>query len=165
MILVKGKIVALLLVIICFCPFAKLDAFAGPVGHLTAAQLKLAGISATDTKAFVENVYGKPAKVFRQGLVYIYGDSLRVKFFDQKANSQIWDIKIIADNGLATADGVKVGMKIDVMKQKYGEPDRLEKGTKGTVYTYHGAGKEALKSLSFYVRDGIIRSIALHWAD
>ena len=163
----KERIFIILLAVFCFLPSETInvEAYAGPVGHLTNSQLKLAGIAATDTRAFVESVYGKPTRVSNQKLVYIYGDSLRVKFFGPENNSQIWDIEIIADNGLATADGVKVGMKADIMKQKYGEPDRLEKGTKGTVYTYHGAGKEALKSLSFYVRDGVIRSIALHWAD
>lgn len=163
----KERILIILLAVFCFLSSGTInvEAYGGPVGHLTNSQLKLAGIAATDTRAFVESVYGKPTRISNQKLVYIYGDSLRVKFFRPENDSQIWDIEIIADNGLATADGVKVGMKVEVMKQKYGNPDRTTQGTKGIIYTYHGAGKDALKTLSFYVRDGVIRSIALHWAD
>lgn len=156
----KIKILVLLLMF-CVIPFSSV----GAEGHLSSEQLKLGGLSATDTREFVESVYGMPEKKCQRELVYIYGKTFRVKFFRKDTDSSIWDIQVIADNGLGTADGIKVGMEAKVLEQTYGSPDSIKKGTKGTIYKYCGAGVDRLKSLSFYVRDGIIRSISLHWAD
>lgn len=161
----KMRLWLMLLAVFFLLPVDIVSAVADKEGHLTAEQLKLGELAPTDTREFVENVYGLPEQKLRGGMIYIYGKTFRIKFFRKDVDSSLWDVQVIADNGLGTADGVKVGMDAKSIEQIYGQPDDVKQGTKGTIYKYCGTGKEFRKSLSFYVRDGIIRSISLHWAD
>ena len=171
-------VILLLMVLQAQC-FAVVDTH----GTLNPQQLVIGGISLRNTRAYFEQVYG-PAdfcsskKQYAHGRVYYYdktyhyGNSLAVKYFEDNRDSQIYEIKVTANNGFATIDGVTVGMPEKVLRAVYGAPTTLQAESpskdgkmENKEYIYYGVGGSCLQYFRFTVRDGVIKEIVLHWSE
>lgn len=128
---------------------------------LNSSQLVLGYISLTDTPAKVRSVYGAPTSI--KNNTYYYGNSFKIFFWD--GHNGIYDMTTTENNGIATADGVHVGMAENVLNDVYGEPSSKRKDNSYTNYYYYGVGGDALKCLIFRVSNGKIKEISLHWSD
>ena len=86
-------------------------------------QTELGCIRVGETRDFVESIYGEPdsSKVNHMwgGMNCRYGDSFDVTY---TMDGHVIHISTTADNGIVTADGIKIGSTINDIMRVYGEP-------------------------------------------
>ena len=106
--------------------------------------LRMGGIPFDAESSSVRSMYGMPAKVdvhmekerATEDTKYTYGTSVSIAF----KYDRVHQIKVSADNGWATADGVHVGMDAAAVAAAYGEPDAVE----DNHYIYYVTGRSDL---------------------
>ena len=136
-------------------------------GSLDRSRIALGGITIGSTKAAVRHIYGEPTSVEKNGWLYRYGSSFRIKFIPGSelgmADDGAYTIVTTANNGIATPDGVTVGMAPKVLDDVYGPADRVNDNRDGsTDYEYWDKDYHATV-LCFRVRDDVIRSIICYY--
>lgn len=83
----------------------------------------IGGIRIGSTKEHVQSIYGKPTSV--QHYYWIYGKSFTIGFNDR--TNACLEVFSNGNNGLATPDGVKVGMDASILRKTYGAEDLAQK--------------------------------------
>lgn len=145
-------------------------------------QMMVAGIGPGYGPDMVVEVLGQPrsVKYGKATMEYTYpGRVIQLVKYSEDQNYQVNDI-ITTHTGDATADGVQVGMGEMVLNDSYGQADAVWTTTYDspklsgednarnharfdeTVYEYHA---NKTQTLSFTVRQGIIRKIHIHQAE
>lgn len=90
-------------------------------------ELQVGGIAYGTSVEYLRSVYGEPDKIETENHFgnrideYEYGQSLEFKIVDD----YVCRIEVSGNNGFATKAGVAVGMDASILKEKYGEPDRI----------------------------------------
>lgn len=114
----------------------------------------IGGISYKASIDYVIGIYGEPDNIVRSS-VYRWGDGFEVNTLQ---SPYVRGVTIFEPNGIATQDGVCVGMEIGVLNETYGTPDHMDVDKEGnTVYAYEsGRG-----CLMFRVKDEVIQQIDL----
>lgn len=120
--------------------------------------LTVGGIEYGASEAYVLSVYGTPTErevkknpIFAGAVEEIeYGDSFELLL----VNGAVRHVEVSRHNGLATADGVEVGMDASVLEAKYGKPDRIH----GDEYIYLSESDPEV-GLVFEVENGRIDEI------
>lgn len=134
-------------------------------GTLSANRLVLGYVTLDDTPITVRKIYGIPDFIDdSNGSTYYYGKDFKILFIGRD-NSSICDITTTANNGIATADGVCVGMSAEILKQVYGEPTYKRENATEINYWYYGNQENNWKYFQFKVVNGIITKISLHHVD
>lgn len=114
----------------------------------------IGGISYKASIDYVIGIYGEPDNIVR-GSVYQWGDGFEVNTLQ---SPYVRGVTVSEPNGIATQDGVCVGMDVNALIENYGTPDHMDADKDGnTVYSYEsGRG-----CLMFRVKDDVIRRIDL----
>ena len=146
-------------------------------------QASLAGIHADDPLQKVTAIFGKPKSSYKATYNYI-DKGLTISFVDWDGNGKYTVVDMEATkSGVATLDGVKVGMPESILSKVYGTADevyiekksspklsaeQMEKIHKRfgslikTTYTYYA---NPCLTMSFVVGDGLIQKIHIHRSD
>ena len=146
-------------------------------------QASLAGIHADDSKQKVIALIGKPKNNSEKTFHYI-DKGLKISFVDWGGDGKYTVVDMEATkSGLATLDGVMVGMPESVLSETYGTADsvyiekrdspklsaeQMEKIRKRygalikTTYTYYA---NPCLTMSFVVGNGVIQKIHIHRSD
>ena len=147
------------------------------------SRIAIGGIGMNNTKDYVRNIYGHPDKMesktytkavggngsggifgFQIGDtqdIWYYGDSFKIIF----GNGKVTEINSTAKNGLKTPDNISVGMKINALYEKYGQPDSTYKDeSNGEVsFIYGSIYNNDLNYLHFNINNGIITEMRVAW--
>lgn len=117
----------------------------------------IGGIRIGSTKEHVQSIYGKPTSV--QHYYWIYGKSFTIGF-NEHSNTCL-EIFCNGNNGLATPDGVKVGMDASILHKVYGTEDLAAKDyySNDDVKVYYSPGTDQHEMLVFWVKDGKIKTM------
>ena len=143
----------------------------GPMrGSLDRSQIALGGIAIGTTQSAVRNIYGSPTSIVRTSPacpVYKYGSSFRICFIpgSELGMSEMgaYIISTTANNGIATPDGITVGMTPKTLNDVYGAADRIENNRDGSKEYQYWDKDNDCTALYFLVRDGVIRSITCYY--
>lgn len=117
----KKKRIAALLAVACLMGSAVCSA------TVPEDELFVGGISCGTSVDYLRSVYGEPDKIEVEHHLgnrieeYEYGSTLEFKILDDS----VIRIDVSGRNGFATKAGVAVGMDASILKEKYGEPDRI----------------------------------------
>lgn len=117
-------------------------------------QAAIGGVSYKAGIDYVISIYGEPDNIVR-GSIYQWGTGFEVNTLQ---SPYVRGVIVSEPNGIATQDGVCVGMDVSVLYENYGAPDHMDADKDGnTVYSYEsGRG-----CLMFRVKDEVIRQIDL----
>lgn len=125
-------------------------------------RIALGGIKVGTTMDDVKNAYGEPDRedacysiseyIFR----HYYGSSLRIEY---NVLSKVITIHSTSNNGLATPDGVEVGMDASVLEDVYGPPDRFNASNEIREYNPIEYPEEV--GMQFAIKDGKISEICI----
>lgn len=117
-------------------------------------QAAVGGIAFKASIDYVIGIYGEPENIVR-GSVYQWGDGFEVNTLQ---SPYVRGVTVSRPNGIATQDGVCVGMEVGVLNETYGAPDHMDADKNGnSVYSYEsGRG-----CLMFRVKDEVIQRIDL----
>ena len=118
------------------------------------------GISTGSSTEYTKSIYGDPGKIriseVNQNLeTWFYGDTFQIDFVDGIASAVISS----GANGLATPDGITVGMKKRNMTSKYGKPQHSDKYGKRAIYSYSADNGS---KMIFVIVNGIISEIRIN---
>ena len=105
----------------CFAENAPLNQDAVPLPH---ERMALGGIHVGDTMENVKSILGNPdSKDYgysqmaeKKVATWAYGNSASIHFFENNGEYYVQIVKVDADNGFATPDGIKVGMDEKALK-------------------------------------------------
>lgn len=124
----------------------------------------LGGLTVRSKMSDAIKIYGFPDKTSPAA------DSMHDVYDHWWGNGSLWisegnqgDIHRIfvnADNGIATVDGVRVGMNIGIIFKVYGKEDLIYTDNQGTVYYVYS--KIGNIDLQFAEKNGKIMAISLH---
>lgn len=122
--------------------------------RIAPGQAAIGGIGYNADMDYVIGIYGPPDEIRMQS-VYCWGMGVEVNTLK---TGKAKGVKVVsAANGIATQDGVCVGMDVSVLNQNYGAPDHMDARGRQTVYSYEsGRG-----CLMFVVEDEEIVEIDL----
>ena len=137
-------------------------------------RIALGGISIDSSLKYVKSIYGTPIHIntYNNGQRWElkYGDGFLVQASSRSGENYeegtyyVDQVVVNKDNGIATPDGVRVGMKESVIESTYGEPFSVHQRDGLSFYWYFDdSGKDKL--LEFGVLDGVIRSMRCVQAD
>lgn len=123
----------------------------------------IGGIRIGSTKEHVQSIYGKPTSV--QHYYWIYGKSFTIGF-NEHSNTCL-EIFCNGNNGLATPDGVKVGMDASILRKTYGAEDLAAKDydSNDDVKVYYVPGVKQPEMLVFWVKEGKITTMGCLYRD
>lgn len=168
------------LVVFVFCLMFASTALGRPynacyTNNITASDIIFGGITRGTSLAYVEQVYGKPTKIFNNDrnprhyyVTYAYGNL---------HDKHLWVTAIKRDDGttfvttinceagnLATNSGLRVGMPVSKIVKRFGTPSRITlagpSGDKCYSYT------DDTNNLLFLVNPaGVVKSVGLSWND
>ena len=140
------------------------------VGTLAPNQVALGKVHIHDSPDQVVHYWKAATHVSGHGkwLTYTYGQTFGVRFHQGGYSRQdygVSEVSTIAPNGIATPAGIEVGMRDQILQQKYGMPTHLTTASQEngytTTYFYYGYASELGHELSFDVREGKIIKIRL----
>lgn len=122
--------------------------------RIAPGQAAIGGINYKASIDYVIGIYGKPDNIVR-GSIYQWGTGFEVNTLQ---SPYVRGVTVSEPNGIATQDGVCVGMDVSVLNENYGAPDHMDADKDGnTVYSYEsGRG-----CLMFRVKDEVIQQIDL----
>lgn len=126
----------------------------------TSDRAAVGGISTGSSTEYTKSIYGEPGKIKiseinQNAETWFYGDTFQIDFVDGIASSVVSS----GANGLATPDGITVGMKKRNMTSKYGKPQHSDKYGKRAIYSY--SADNGTKMI-FVIRNGIISEIRIN---
>lgn len=151
----RGKILFILFCILCLnisiCSAAK---------TVNADRAAIGGITTGSSTEYTRSIYGEPNKIRSnendQSLeTWFYGDSFQIDFVNGIASSVVSS----GANGLATPDGLTVGMKKSKVTSNYGKAQHIDKYGKRAIYSYQ---VDNSANMVFVIRDGIITEIRIN---
>ena len=130
-----------------------------------------------DSSKYVKSIYGEPDKIESQYVAngaggaippgstiytWYYGNSFELTIVNY-SNRKNYEIVIYAtstaNNGLKTPDGVTVGMKENILYQKYGTPDDITEQMDRKLIRYDYEPDTSW--ILFEVKNGVISSISV----
>ena len=137
------------------------------------SRIAIGGIQPGNTPNYVKSIYGNPdkiearyvpngggARIPKNSTIYTwyYGNSFEIEILN---NEIVLDAISKDNNGLKTPDGITVGMRSNVLYEKYGIPDELETIEKenATYFSYYG--RSDISALVFKLNNDIITSIVV----
>ncbi|MBR1396198.1 MAG: hypothetical protein IJ563_01515 [Selenomonadaceae bacterium] len=147
--------------ILIFCIIFINSSICAAMKSIKVEQAAIGGIAVNSSAEYIKSIYGDPNKMRSsviknstdnqsiQAETWYYGDTFQIDLVDGVAVSVVSS----GNNGLATPDGITVGMKKRNMTSKYGKPSQLDKYDKRAIYTYKINDK---LQMIFITRDNII---------
>ena len=128
--------------------------------NFSADSAAIGGITTGSSIEYTKSIYGEPGEIRNsekdQNIeTWYYGDTFQIDFVDGIASAVVSS----GANGLATPDGITVGMKKKNMTSKYGRPQHTDKYGKRAIYSYQA---ENGAKMTFVIRDGIISEIRIN---
>lgn len=172
------KLKTLLLVVVftcvigatCFAGKAPMNQNAVP---LPQERMALGGIHVGDTAEVVKSILGEPDSqeygysqmAEKKYAVWKYGDAAIIHYFENNGEYFVQIVKVDADNGFATPDGIKVGMSEKALKQVYGEPFIYISSQEGTGQYRYQNDRYSQVEFVFQVMNGKITNIGLGFND
>ena len=122
-------------------------------------RVALGGITTGSSTEYTRSIYGEPNKINiskdnQNSETWYYGDTFQIDFINGIAAAVVSS----GANGLATPDGITVGMKKSKMSSKYGKAQNSDKYGKRAIYSYsvdNGA------KMIFIIKNGIISEIRI----
>lgn len=172
------KLKALLLVLFVTCVIAT-TCFAekAPINQnavsLPQERMALGGIHVGDTTDTVKSILGEPDSqeygysqmTEKKYAVWTYGNAATINYFENNGEYFVQIVKVDADNGFATPDGIKVGMSEKALKQVYGEPYFYISSHEGTGQYRYRNDRYSQVEFVFQVMNGKITNIGLGFND
>ena len=158
------------LVATCFAEKAPMNQNPVPLSH---ERMALGGIHVGDTMEIVKNILGDPdSKDYgysqmaeKKVATWAYGNSASIYFFENSGEYYVQIVKVEADNGFATPDGIKVGMDENALRRAYGEPEVCLSSKSGEGQNRYRNDHYSHVEFVFQVKDGKITSIGLGFND
>ena len=128
--------------------------------NLSDNSFAIGGIFIGGSADYIKGIYGEPNKIIKNqneqnAETWYYGETFVIYCVDGIANS----IVSSGANGLATPEGISVGMKKRQMTSKYGRPNHSDKFGNRAIYTYQT--NKNLKMI-FIVLNGMISEIRIN---
>ena len=128
--------------------------------NFSADSAAIGGITTGSSTEYTKSIYGEPGEIRsseenQNAETWYYGDTFQIDFVDGIASAVVSS----GANGLATPDGITVGMKKKNMTSKYGRPQHTDKYGKRAIYSYQA---ENGAKMTFVIRDGIISEIRIN---
>ena len=126
---------------------------------LSSDSAAIGGITTGSSGEYVKSIYGDPNKIRvsenSQGVVtWYYGDTFQIDFTNGLASAVVSS----GNNGLATPDGISVGMKKSKITSKYGRPQESDKYGTRAIYTYK---TDNGTNVTFIVNGDLIKEIRI----
>ncbi len=154
----------------CFAEKAPLNQDAVSLPH---ERMALGGIHVGDTMENVKSILGDPdSKDYgfsqmaeKKVATWAYGNSASIYFFENNGEYYVQIVKVDADNGFATPDGIKVGMDEKALKKAYGEPYFYVASKNGAAQYRYRNDRYSQVEFVFQVKDGKITNIGLGFND
>ena len=115
--------------------------------------IALSGIAPGSDVGTAKSILGEPSYAGRK-LYFPNGIIIEV---DKHNPNLVEEIETKASDGIATPSGVQVGMEEGVLRDIYGEPDKMDLDYDEHEYTYYST--DFLKKMKFEARNGIITEI------
>ena len=172
----KAKTLLLVLTIMCIlgvtCFAEKAPKNPDPAS-LPQERMALGGIHVGDTSEVVKSILGEPDSqeygysqmTEKKFAIWEYGNSATIHYFENNGEYFVQIVKVNADNGFATPDGIKVGMSEKVLKQVYGEPYFYVSSHNGSgQYRYRNDLHNQIEFV-FQIKNGKITNIGLGFND
>ena len=125
----------------------------------SADRAAVGGISTGSSTEYTRSIYGEPANIRvdeknQNTETWYYGDTFQIEFVDGLASV----VTSSGANGLATPDGISVGMKKKNITSKYGSPKHSDKYGTRAIYSYQADNGA---KMMFVVKNGIISEIRI----
>ena len=154
----------------CFAEKAPLNQDAVPLPH---ERMALGGIHVGDTMENVKSILGDPdSKDYgfsqmaeKKVATWTYGNSASIYFSENNGEYYVQIVKVDADNGFATPDGIKVGMDEKALKKAYGEPYFYVASKNGAAQYRYRNDRYSQVEFVFQVMNGKITNIGLGFND
>ena len=120
----------------------------------------IGGITISSDADYIRSIYGEPNQIRKSednqnAETWHYGDTFQIDFVDGITSSVVSS----GANGLATPDGISVGMKKKSMRSKYGKAHHADKYGKRAIYSYQVDNNA---NMVFVTRDEIITEIRIN---
>jgi len=135
---------------------------------ISANRFFLGGLTVGSKMSDAIKIYGFPTKTAPAGdtihCIYDHWFGNGSLIISEGADGDIQSISVNANNGISTADGIKVGMNINKVFQIYGKEDFTYNNHKGTTYYVYNKVGSPYYDLQFAVEstNEIIMNISLH---
>ena len=135
--------------------------------------MALGGLHVGDTTDTVKSILGEPDSqeygysqmTEKKYAVWTYGNAATINYFENNGEYFVQIVKVDADNGFATPDGIKVGMSEKALKQVYGEPYFYISSHEGTGQYRYRNDRYSQVEFVFQVMNGKITNIGLGFND
>ena len=154
----------------CFAERSPINQNAVP---LPQERMALGGIHVGDTMEIVKSILGDPdSKDYgysqmaeKKVATWAYGNSASIYFFESEGEYYVQIVKVDADNGFATPDGIKVGMDENALKKAYGEPYFYVPSPNGGAQYRYRNDRYSQVEFVFQIMNGKITNIGLGFND
>ncbi len=136
-------------------------------------RMALGGIHVGDTSEVVKSILGEPDSqeygysqmTEKKFAIWEYGNSATIHYFEKNGEYFVQIVKVDADNGLATPDGIKVGMDEKALKKAYGEPYFYIASKNGSAQYRYRNDRYSQVEFVFQAMNGKITNIGLGFND
>ncbi len=136
--------------------------------RIDTSRIGVGALTPSTSVGYMKEVYGEPGEVTHKPFfnnltraTYHYGSTVTVNAIfgeGEEARAKTRSATVTANNGWATPDGVRVGMRKEVLENTYGPADSVQSEEGGTVCNY--TDEYGVRALSFLVKNGVICAIS-----